>query len=172
MNKRLDNVLLQGKALMDDAGLPFVLVCGTLLGIKREGSLLEHDKDVDVGVLAEDITDEIKKKIKGYKQFGAESSSASKHGQLSFVFDKINFDIFPMYLKGKRRYCNLAEKTGMWWPSHHFEKPWPRIKYLEIDWFIPRDWKGFLTQQYGDWQEVVKDFVWNKDSLNYKEKIL
>lgn len=42
--------LLAFKHAMDDLGVPFFLAFGTLLGIVREGDILGHDKDMDMGV--------------------------------------------------------------------------------------------------------------------------
>lgn len=38
------------KAALDDDGVPFFLAYGTLLGIVRDGDLLPHDKDMDLGL--------------------------------------------------------------------------------------------------------------------------
>lgn len=42
--------LQDARALLSGAELPFFLCAGTLLGIVREGDLLPHDKDVDIGL--------------------------------------------------------------------------------------------------------------------------
>lgn len=36
--------------LLNDAGIPFFLTSGTLLGVVRDGKLIEHDKDIDIGL--------------------------------------------------------------------------------------------------------------------------
>src|SRR5262249_38317701 len=43
--------LSQLKEELDKLGVEFFLVSGTFLGCEREGSLLGHDKDIDVGVM-------------------------------------------------------------------------------------------------------------------------
>ena len=42
--------LLAIKRTLDELGVPFLLVAGTILGIYRDGDLLPHDKDVDLGL--------------------------------------------------------------------------------------------------------------------------
>ena len=42
--------LLAIKNVLDELGVPFMLVAGTILGIYRDGDLLPHDKDVDLGL--------------------------------------------------------------------------------------------------------------------------
>lgn len=41
--------LLEAKGRLDGAGIPFFLLAGTLLGVVRDGDLLAHDKDLDLG---------------------------------------------------------------------------------------------------------------------------
>lgn len=171
MNIKLDNTLLKGAAILEDAGLPYFLVGGTLLGIVREGGLLAHDRDVDVAVLEEDITPKIKLKLKSYKQFAAESECISETGQLVFVFDEVHFDIFPMTKKGERRYFNQSGIHGLWWPAELVEKPWSEIEYRGIKWNAPSSPEEFLTHMYGDWRMEDKSFRWNVNSLNYMEDI-
>lgn len=42
--------LLAIKKVLDELGIPFMLEAGTILGIYRDGDLLPHDKDVDLGL--------------------------------------------------------------------------------------------------------------------------
>lgn len=42
--------LLAAQKRLDAAGIPFCLFAGTLLGVIRDGDLLPHDKDLDLGV--------------------------------------------------------------------------------------------------------------------------
>lgn len=171
MNERLDNVLLQGKAILEDVGVPYFLVGGTLLGIVREGSLLAHDKDVDVAVLNEDLTPEIKEKIKSHSQFRVESKAHGENGQLSFYFDDTGFDIFPMTLIGENRFFNQRGELGLWWPKDMVEKPWSDIQYRGITWKAPKDINGFLDHMYGDWHVEDKKFNWETHSLNFTKNI-
>src|SRR5690606_12395066 len=45
--------LLDLRQDLSKAGIDFFLISGTLLGCVREGSILGHDKDIDVGVMEE-----------------------------------------------------------------------------------------------------------------------
>lgn len=42
--------LLAIKKTLDEIGVPFLLAGGTILGIYRDGDILPHDKDVDLGI--------------------------------------------------------------------------------------------------------------------------
>jgi hypothetical protein len=172
MNQILDNVLLQGRVLMEELGLDYFLVGGTLLGIIRENSLLAHDHDIDVAVLSEDLTDEIMKKMKGFKHFGCESKCVSPHGQLNFKFQDISFDIFPMVKIGNRRCYNQSGKVGLWWPEEYFEKPFGKVKYLGLEWGTPTKVEDFLVHMYTeDWKVESKDFKW-QGARNFVKDII
>ncbi|MDD5219999.1 MAG: LicD family protein [Candidatus Bipolaricaulis sp.] len=168
MNDKLDNTLLQGKAILEDVGLPYFLVGGTLLGIVREGGLLAHDKDVDVACLEEDLNEKTRKKMMKFKQFGGVSDS---RGHYAFAFDEVPFDVFVMKKIGNRRCFNQSGVLGLWWPEEMIERPWSEVEYRGIKWNAPKDIDGFLTHMYGDWHVEDKNFQWNANSLNYLEDI-
>lgn len=47
--------LRHATALLDRAGVPHWVDCGTLLGLVREGRPLQGDKDIDLGVWSQDV---------------------------------------------------------------------------------------------------------------------
>lgn len=172
MNEKLTNALLQAKALLDNADLEFFLVGGTLLGLVREGDLMEHDKDVDVAVFLEDLTEDKIAKLKGYKQFKAESKSqVSSSGHLAFNIDGMFVDVFPYKKIGERRYNNPSGLCGLWWPENLIGKPFGRLWYRGIEWNVPCQKEDFLTHMFGDWKVVDKEFGWRAKSLNFVENI-
>ena len=46
--------LLEVKAVFDTLGIKFFLSHGTMLGVYREGDILKHDDDIDIGLFLED----------------------------------------------------------------------------------------------------------------------
>lgn len=42
------------KAVLDNEGIPFMLIAGTLLGATREHDFITHDEDIDIAFLSED----------------------------------------------------------------------------------------------------------------------
>lgn len=47
--KKEEQDLLRLKDILDKSGIPFFLIEGTLLGALRDGTLIEYDKDFDIG---------------------------------------------------------------------------------------------------------------------------
>jgi len=172
MKEKLDNALLQGKALMDDLGMEFFLVGGTLLGIVRENSLLEHDHDIDVAVVEDEWTEEKLKKARGYKQFAGESKPGiSKYGHITFSFDQVPFDLFTYIRIGDRVYNNPLGKHGIWFPPETIGKPFSEVNYRGMVWKAPRLKEQFLDHMFGGWHTVDKEFKWETHSLNYIREI-
>lgn len=156
------NVANASKALADLASvlnkvdLKFFLVSGTLLGYEREGKLLDHDKDIDIGII-------------GWEQ-QYECCMALQNSSL--------FTISVLFLKGKNSYYvpirhNL---TGMWIDIFFYHeidnkivtgvdfffgyrqtfaftpfelKP---INFLGVDMHIPENSDLNLQENFGNWR--------------------
>jgi len=162
--EQLDKALLQAGEALDKIGIPYFLFGGALLGLIREGELFPDD-DLDFACMAKDITPEIKEKIKTHSNYRTESRTVSEHGQLSFNFNEIRVDLFPMYEFKDRVYMNQISKTGLIWPRHHIENM-GKIKYLGKEWKTPNDVEGWLKAYYGNWRERIEDWKWHEDSCN------
>ena len=48
--KKEEKDLLRLKSILDEIDVPFFLIEGTLLGAMRDGTLIEYDKDFDIGI--------------------------------------------------------------------------------------------------------------------------
>lgn len=150
----LNKCLLEGGEILDKIGLPYMLIGGTLLGIFRDGHLLEHDYDVDVAVLDEDLTEEVMKKIKAHK-----SNKQYGHKQIVFTCNGRSFDIFPVHKKGNERYFNATDECLVW-PAELFENGWGAVDYLGKEWNTPYNPIKYFDIMYGDWRTVDKKFKW------------
>ncbi len=64
-----EQALLDLKTDMDLGGFEFFLISGTLLGCIREGKLLKHDKDIDVGVPADTSVDQLRAHLQSTGRF-------------------------------------------------------------------------------------------------------
>lgn len=65
----MDNVieeLIKFKHRMDEIDETFFLTGGTCLGIIRDGKLIEHDSDLDIGIMSEKSLYRIKEKLSKY----------------------------------------------------------------------------------------------------------
>jgi hypothetical protein len=158
VSQQLTETLVVCGAILVGIGLPFVLTAGTLLGAYRGGKLLGWDKDVDVDVLEEDVKKDmpLPKPKNGYFTL--------KH---TIDGRKINFDVFLMKKRGLYRYKEIGSKPDypknkiVYWPAHHYEKKWERIKLGGHWWNIPHEPEGHLREYFGaDWKTPDRKWGW------------
>lgn len=154
--KKANRALSDLCQMADAKGTPVFLVSGTLLGCIREGQLLAHDKDIDVGIV-------------GWESQYALCMALQESGL---------FTISAQYLKGQDTYyipiCHNA--TGMWidvFVYHPQEKHWitgvdfffgyrqtfaftpfelRKVEFLGVDMNIPVNAELNLSENYGNWR--------------------
>jgi hypothetical protein len=162
--KKLDDALLFGGSLLDEIKLPFVLVCGTLLGVIREGQLLDHDHDVDVAVFVDDMTDDMRGCLRNNAEFGHDQESHSGKGQLDLIHNGIHFDIFFIHKKNGKSFFNPIGEECMIWDDDVFDKSkWKKARYLGREWNIPAKPIKFFNTYFGkDWKIPIQKFQWRK----------
>lgn len=101
--KHFFRILKLIKKVMGSAGIKFFLTSGTLLGYQREHNILEHDKDIDIGIFEAEFI-----KAGGFKKIvtlfrdegftpvlmlGTEGEGL----QISFTKEGVGLDIFVYY---------------------------------------------------------------------------
>jgi hypothetical protein len=154
--------------------VPVFLVSGTLLGFEREGELLAHDKDVDVGII-------------GWENQFELCIALQQDG---------TFTIFPAFLKGRDTvYMPVRHNlTGTWidvfiyhpqgdklvtgvdffygyrqsFAFTPFElKP---VQFLGVDMCVPNDVDLNLTENYGNWREPDVSYISHLESPSTVDK--
>lgn len=138
----------------------FFLVSGTLLGVVRDNSILEHDKDLDIGIFFErklDVLDLLK-----------------KSGCFEILPCRTPYQIKVKHFNGT--YIDIffhKEIDDYYW--HYtskikwFNRKFNLIKYFYDNEFylIPEDYSLYLTENYGmNWTVPVKDFDSTFDTPN------
>ena len=125
--KLFNKVLLDAKAALDEAGVPFHLHSGTALGAIREQQFIEHDKDIDLAIFAKDYNRKLLPAMKrhGFPEY--DSNGKLKWGK-EFTFyhkDGIDLDIFFVYQdtipikKFNKKSRSKSSKLMYWVPSFY-----------------------------------------------------
>jgi len=163
MNK--NQTLLDGTKLLDELEIPYFLTGGALLGIKRDYQLIEWDNDLDVDVLAEDLTDE-KRELLVNSGFLESANILKKVGHYSKRLNDVRFDIFVLFERADKLYRNPCGDTCMWFPKRFYRKI-EKIKFLD-KWFLtPNPFEEWAVHFYGkDWRTPVKIWSWMQDCKN------
>lgn len=167
--------------MAEKAGLKLFPVAGTLLGLIREGALLSHDIDSDLGcfwdeksfqkfllILEENSSFQVKKyHHRVYKSVVANQVTYEKEEVPILV--KIycekgtHIDIFI--------FIRAAEEYSMGSSLHSWVYRPFKLNEKVIDGFrlyLPEDPDSFLTQTYGTWKIEKKEFSYHTDTPNMR----
>jgi len=179
--KRAIDILFYVVDFMDKYNIIYHLEGGTLLGIVRDGTLLEWDYDVDISICENSLKKFIKYKNKlpslkyklTSKRFGNDYKAMKKgknrifklkprlYSMLKEFNEKfrnayINIDIFIKYSDDKYTYWQAKDKALK--VNNHFYKGYEEIEFMGKKLKVPVDYKNYLGSKYGDWQTPVKEW--------------
>lgn len=148
------------KADLSKAGIRFFLISGTLLGCIREGSILGHDKDIDVGVMQEVGFDQVRGALSGTGRFVllpviTEKILRVKHS------NGVMIDIFFHWEEDGKMF-HEGQKTKWWNTPFGLSE----VEFLGERFLVPSDPDRYLTENYGDWRTPVTEFETFCDTPN------
>ncbi|WP_420599243.1 hypothetical protein [Neptuniibacter sp.] len=147
----------------------FFVISGTLLGIVREGHLLDHDYDLDFGIYEDVDISPILQLVQQSDLFELTALEAADWGfysgncMIKLVHKNgINLDIF---IHVERHGLTFHGGSRNVW----FNTPFELRKHQCCDVSIlgPSDTNQYLIENYGDWKTEKKDFDYNTDTPNY-----
>lgn len=146
---------------LNSIGVPFFLSSGTCLGYFRENKFMDHDYDIDIGVLRSDFKPEILETMKNngfklYHQFGSLEDGL----EYQFLYNNIRIDIFLHYPE------TIDNKEYIYWNALNFNHQPPKkikyrvdkfnikkVKFYDIEVGVPDDTLKYIEQHYGkDWK--------------------
>jgi len=139
------------------------LVGGGLLGFIREGKLLEHDYDLDMGFLVDDISPiRLIKILKKEKNFKILSSS---NDVVVVMYKDITIDLFGH--KSINKDIVRFSTDIHYWDHEKFNLK--KVDFLNTEVLIPSNPEKYLTEEYGDWQnrKIGFDFSYHSPNRGY-----
>ena len=144
-------------ALARDDLHPF-LMSGTLLGLIRDGTFMEHDHDIDIGLLPGDDVDQAIASLEvlgGFEVEVAGGRVAATHRSGVVV------DVFPHELRDGLFWHST--KIHEWWntPFDVTERELAGVRFP-----IPDDPERYLDENYGAWSRPVPFFDISFDTPN------
>ena len=154
---------------LDSYNIKAFLDGGSLLGLYRDGKLMDYDKDTDIGIVVNDNNDvlNIIKILSVNENFilpKINSLNLSKKILSISISDKQNSvitDIFFYYKENNFLYSGLSTALGNFtWKYSAFDLI--KIKFNNKEYYAPSNIELYLTELYGtNWKEHIE--VW--DSL-------
>jgi hypothetical protein len=157
---RAEIALADLKRVFLAAGIPMFLVSGTLLGCVREGRLLSHDKDIDVGIWEDVPREHLLSTLHTCGLFYVLASRAPEIIRIKHV-NGIAADVFYHY-REENDYWHGGVKVK--WHN----KPFTLIEraFLGEYYLVPEDHDTYLTENYGDWRTSKINFDSAYDTPN------
>ncbi len=154
--------------IIEESGHKGFLIGGTLLGFIRDGDILEHDKDADIGIFIDDY-DTVYKLVSKICEIPHFISPNMVDKPKEFlernvaIYDtkrKVTTDLFFF------KYFENGVEHGIW--TKHSTLKWVFSEFKLVkknfkgyNYYIPNNPEKYLEELFGDWKEPVK--VW--DSL-------
>lgn len=166
-------LLKQVATMLDNAGVVYHLEGGTLLGLVRDGHLLEWDDDMDISIPSEYFKKAKfalyplilkgwridNRRWKLFKQYGFRGTRIIKIRDRSrgiFKTGRVYLDVILKFRLDESVYWQ-AKKRLMKVNSRYYEG-FDEIKIDGFTFKVPVDYKDYLTEKYGDWSKPVKEW--------------
>lgn len=141
-------ILREGADILDKLKVTWWLECGALLGIYREGKLLDHDDpDLDITILEPADHDVIKQ---AFLDDGFEVFAEGAH-QLVMKKRDVLFDISFYQLDGDNLVMDIFG-AGKAVQSYTLFNPLGEIPFAGRLYPTTNDVEAYLEQRYGDWR--------------------
>ena len=159
-SRRAQLALIDLKRTLQTTDVPMFLVSGTLLGCVREGQLLGHDHDVDVGIWDNVDREHLLDTVRTSGLFYDKASRAPEIVRLKHV-NGIIIDVF-YHFRSPGDYWHRGVKI-IW---HNSPFGLATREFLGEEFLIPDDYDTYLTENYGDWRTPKINFDCAFDTPN------
>ena len=160
------DILHEGTQILKSMKLKYWLSSGTMLGIHREGKLIDHDDpDIDLGI-QEPLDHEMLK-----EKFLSSDFTLFAEGthQIVFIKNKILFDMYFYKQVEDELHCFIEGLGTVVKPYKLFEKL-GRVKFNGHYYPTPSPVGEYLRVRYGDWETPKKRKVsWTKETPALKK---
>lgn len=149
---RAETALSDLRSALESASIEMFLISGTLLGCIREGRLLGHDKDIDVGVWENVESSALAAALRACGKFQF-IASRSPHIVRVRHLNGIPLDLFRHYREPHD--CWHASSKIVW---HNSPFALTEARFLGERYLVPADHDTYLRENYGDWRTPKTDF--------------
>lgn len=157
-----DTLVLVNNILCAKGLQPF-LMAGTLLGCIRDGHLLPHDKDIDIGLVGWERQFEVAEALVESGAFYIDLSEVS--GKNRFVLSANDIrngtavDFFFFHDMGDHYLQGINFDIGFLQNLRFTKFGLQKINFLEHDFYAPDNIDLYLTENYEDWRTPVSSYL-------------
>ncbi len=149
--------------ILRERGLQPFLMSGVLLGYHREGALLAHDKDVDIGLIGWDKQFEVAQALHSTGNY--QISWRDIKGQNTYLFDvydlvnDVTIDFFFFHQHQDHFLHGIDYKYGFTQNLKFSLFELREVEFLGDIFYIPSNVEQNLTENYGDWRTPQSSYV-------------
>ena len=165
--KKFKECLYDMKKILDKNNTHFFLCWGTLLGQRRENQFIEHDHDIDIGIIRNNFDLSLINSLTkdGVFEFRKKFGELDKNYECSLVHTKtrIPIDIFIFYkIKDDLYYtsthtgkCDKTKYGFCKWARHL--RGFKKVNFMDVKYNVPKNTEEYLEESYGkDWMTPKK----------------
>ena len=157
---KAEKALKDLKHYLNQAQISFFLISGTLLGCIREGKLLGHDKDIDIGVWETHSVESLANVIYNSGCFYVLPIYSPDILVIRHV-NGVTIDIF-IHHREADDYWHAGGKSK--WHNSPFELA--SRSFLNSEYLVPADYDLYLTENYSNWRTPQLSFDSALDTPN------
>ena len=146
--------------ILNTAGITYFLAAGTLLGFHREGAPLAHDRDVDIGILANGFgSPDVARVIRDHPALILSRRARPGDRYFALTFQGIGVDTFLYEPGDSGLHCGLGRLAGdVAWRFTPFGLK--EADYKGRIWTVPDLPERYLAETYGpDWRKPDEGFA-------------
>ena len=147
--------------------VPF-LVSGTLLGYAREGQLLAHDKDVDVGVVGwknqYDIIVALLESGRFQLSMRTVQGQDTYHVPVLHLETGVSLDIFIYHEQGGKLVTGVQSRFGYLQTFAFTPFKLKAVRFLGVDFHVPEDVDLNLRENFGNWRISDPNYISHLES--------
>lgn len=144
------------------------LVSGTLLGYAREGQLLGHDKDIDVGVIDWESQFDLVRALLESRQFAVDTRTLrgeqTYHIPTKHLATNTDIDVFIYHPQDGKLVTGVQSRFG--YVQNFAFSPFglKQVDFLGVEVDVPDDVDRNLTENFGNWRVPDPDYISHLES--------
>jgi hypothetical protein len=148
--------LVELQDLLHGVGQKAFLVSGTLLGYAREGRLLAHDKDIDVGIVGWEDQFDVASALLQSGRFEVNlarlNGARSYHLPVLHKATRVHIDIFIYHPENGKWVTGVESDFGYLQKFAFSPFGLKSVSFLGIDFYVPDDVEKKLEENFGNWR--------------------
>lgn len=168
--KSLKNI----NSLLKEKDLKPFLISGTLLGYVRNGKLLPHDKDIDIGVVGWENQFSVAEALINSGQYKIDLSQLTGSNRYLIaaydIYNDVATDIFIFHEQEDCFLHGIDFEMGFTQNFKFSKFDIIEVTFLGDVFYIPSNFEKNLEENYGTWKEKIENYIVTIESPSIEDK--